>query len=726
MLLAPLPPPFSRPHWLSFASHALPLDRLALERHLAELGLVINVPEPAVICRPCGYALQPTGACVTRHLAEKHAVPKRLRAGLSPFVDSLRLPDPNTLSLRSDWSQGHPHLASHIGVACRHCSYWTTSLDLVTRHLANTHGRRGRNQGRRGRGDWLRDEIFQDVTDGSGGSGLPDLALYTNWMRRTGWLETFDGASRDVLVRLTLPPGSIERGGDSLRLSAPGSKTRIWSSRKDKDRLGWIASALHGLQARCEDTARHTDLVGRQTIARAYWRLFLRFLCFSFRLWRLLEATRASLCRRSLTWDQHLALQAAWLALGDPPPRDEQQMEPGSCSGSESEDSGYDDSPSSEPITTTTAKDIPVSIRSSSTSVPRQGGTIDEDLGILGVSDDEDTDKDNSTSNDEGGYDDNDDNDDNDNNDTEFAVGEEEAAATSDQYYQDILLQLAKSLVTEPFRDGMSTDGSTFERPSRYTPKLSALIYYARLILLETTLPRRSHDHIQIPTRPRQGQLERLNKVRAKAFCLGSQAPVGELLSLRNYGRKLARADGPAFHVRWSDDGQVLSWDNGSLSISQFRALSHSLLESVSSSTRCLMMSMTAKGYSFVVELANHLADAFLALSELQLLTLIHLTGGQAARAMELLYLEHCNGVSTSRGIYVYGGSFFLVTRHTKARTMTNNEFQVARVLPDAVGRILYQYLRCYGIDLDSLLLFCSSTRVYRQLSITITEKHVQ
>ncbi|KAK4118306.1 hypothetical protein N657DRAFT_583877, partial [Parathielavia appendiculata] len=136
-------------------------------------------------------------------------------------------------------------------------------------------------------------------------------------------------------------------------------------------------------------------------------------------------------------------------------------------------------------------------------------------------------------------------------------------------------------------------------------------------------------------------------------------------------------------------------------------------------------MSNVEKGYSFVTEPASHLTDAFLALSEraclspvdglmgkngwdyqatrrymelheqmlVELMALIHLTGGQASRATELMSLEHCNGTSTSRGVYVYDGSFFLVTRHVKARTVTNNEFHVARTLPKNVGHLLYQYL---------------------------------
>ncbi|KAL2137466.1 hypothetical protein VTI28DRAFT_9592 [Corynascus sepedonium] len=394
---------------------------------------------------------------------------------------------------------------------------------------------------------------------------------------------------------------------------------------------------------------------------------------------------------------------------------------------------------------------------------------------------------------------------------------------------QDALLQLASFLVTEPFQDGqasstllvyfsgvagLSTDGSWFERPSRYTPKLSALIYCARLILLETTLPRFAYHSIRIPARPRHDQLRRLNEIRARAFCIGSHAPVGELLGLRSYGRKLARSDGPAFYIQWSNDDQIVSWDEGQISIDQFRALSHNLLRSVTTSMGRLMyglqpqfdlgairdkMSVTAKGYSFVTEPANRLTDAFLVLLEhaclsplepligkngwdqravcryvalhdqtlTDLLALIHLTGGQPSRGTELLCLEHCNGTSTSRGVYIQGGHVFLVSRHTKARTNTNREFQVARMVPDPVGRLLYQYLvyirpfifmlqrQCYRRDIESSLLFCSPSRpnqlwktgvlsgalqrltrstighafgirLYRQIAIAITEKHVR
>ncbi|EAQ93900.1 hypothetical protein CHGG_02135 [Chaetomium globosum CBS 148.51] len=717
-----------------------PLQEEERNRRLTALGLVISVPEPALICRPCGYALQPNGNCVTRHLADKHAIPKRSRDGLHPLVRALCLPDPNTLPLRPDWSPAHPQLATHTGVACRHCTYRTTSVELITRHLAKAHNRR-RAQGYRG---WLRDEVFEDVVlqswtqngargywiatqdpspaerpeDASSrlrnqatteqraaldvlhqaerehlasrsatarqtdGTSPPDLALQTNWMRRTGWLETFHGARRDVLARLALPPC---QEGDGLRLSAPGDETTIRSTREDEDRLGRVASALRGLQSRCEDTARHTDvsirlwlrstdpvrphrvpfeLVGRQSTAQSYWRLFLRFFCFSFRLWRLPEAARVSLCRRSLTQAQRDALQAAWSALGEPRTQGQRRVDRATRgaaqpsargSGGGSEDECYDNAHDSGIETVdTTAFSWP-----SRTRQTRRAAADHDDVSAFKDKDDGEGDDD-TTSQDDSSVDGGE------SEDTESS-SEDGDDAGSDPYYQDVLLQLARLL------------------------------------------------------------------------------PQVDLHALRD------------------------------------------------------KMSDVGKGYSFVTEPANHLVDAFLALSEraclspvngligrsgwdqqavrryielhdqalVELMALIHLTGGQAARATELMCLEHCNGPSTSRGIYVYDGSFFLVTRHTKARSVTNQEFQVARMLPDEIGRLLYQYLvyirpftymlqrRCYGIDVESSLLFCSpqrpdrlwkthvlsgalrrltestvgrafGTHVYRQLSIAVTEKHVR
>ncbi|KAK2035687.1 hypothetical protein LZ31DRAFT_486309, partial [Colletotrichum somersetense] len=82
-------------------------------------------------------------------------------------------------------------------------------------------------------------------------------------------------------------------------------------------------------------------------------------------------------------------------------------------------------------------------------------------------------------------------------------------------------------------------------------------------------------------------------------------------------------------------------------------------------------------------------SDALLSM----LFVLVHLTGRQAARGSKLASVKYQNGTSVQRGVYIYSGALVLITRHHKTRHITNNEFQVARFLPDVVGRLLYLYL---------------------------------
>ncbi|OLN81181.1 hypothetical protein CCHL11_10360 [Colletotrichum chlorophyti] len=142
---------------------------------------------------------------------------------------------------------------------------------------------------------------------------------------------------------------------------------------------------------------------------------------------------------------------------------------------------------------------------------------------------------------------------------------------------EDLVLRLLFFLMTEEFEDGQSKsallvyftgvlgltpDGSGFRRPGNFTKKLSAFIYCARLVVVEVLLPRTGHDYVGYPARPRHGQLDKLSLVRREKMCLASQAPVGELLSLRAYGRALSQSDGASFRFNWVNNAQTLCWDD--------------------------------------------------------------------------------------------------------------------------------------------------------------------
>jgi hypothetical protein len=149
------------------------------------------------------------------------------------------------------------------------------------------------------------------------------------------------------------------------------------------------------------------------------------------------------------------------------------------------------------------------------------------------------------------------------------------------------------------------------------------------------------------------------------------------------------------------------------------------------------------------------------------IMLMMYLRGRQAPRTTEFLSVECYNGPSTSRGIYVHGGSIVYVTRHSKARRMTNQEVQVARYLPKEDSNLVATYLAlirpfadmlnrvCFGYDKDRRLMFASPDKVdkhwqsdvltsalrnltqelspqpfgvqiYRQLSIVATERYVK
>jgi hypothetical protein len=126
---------------------------------------------------------------------------------------------------------------------------------------------------------------------------------------------------------------------------------------------------------------------------------------------------------------------------------------------------------------------------------------------------------------------------------------EDEAATTTEigkglgleAALEDLMLRFGNFLATEEYEDskppptllvyfngilGILIDDSTFERPSNYTSKLSALIYCSRLLIIESTLSHFVHQYIGWPARRRYNQLEQLNRVHRAKMCLGSQAPM--------------------------------------------------------------------------------------------------------------------------------------------------------------------------------------------------------
>ncbi|KAF2008559.1 hypothetical protein BU24DRAFT_319607, partial [Aaosphaeria arxii CBS 175.79] len=164
---------------------------------LEQLNLHVNEPEPVIICRACQFGLHGTVKSITDHVVEKHNhsphVTKQLRELLKPYT----IPSPTQLALRPDQSPPHPHLAIHLGNACKHCGYRTTSTELMGRHLSSKHNvkrkastspRCRENRGQALLGEWKemekRHEEEMQMMDAA--AAKTDK---TGWFTRTGWLQ---------------------------------------------------------------------------------------------------------------------------------------------------------------------------------------------------------------------------------------------------------------------------------------------------------------------------------------------------------------------------------------------------------------------------------------------------------------------------------------------------------------------------------------------------------
>jgi hypothetical protein len=120
------------------------LDPAAIDSGLADLNLSLDRDNRAVICTRCKYALQPSSQTVSKNLWERHAVDAKRRRGLHALINSVKLPDPNTLCTPPDGTRPHPYLTVHEGFACRRCDFRTISTELAQRLVAKMHGKKDR------------------------------------------------------------------------------------------------------------------------------------------------------------------------------------------------------------------------------------------------------------------------------------------------------------------------------------------------------------------------------------------------------------------------------------------------------------------------------------------------------------------------------------------------------------------------------------------------------
>jgi hypothetical protein len=251
-------------------------------------------------------------------------------------------------------------------------------------------------------------------------TGLDDPAVLTSWMRRTGWVELFDGVNRSLLYQLRTSPAV---DGFGLSLGHYGTQS-LWSSVEDERYLATIGRAVDRFFDRCEDTARNTDhsircwlrgqipdrpfkapfsLVMRKSSRTKYRSVWKSMLFFILRLYQLDDAVQAQLLQMRLSPAQGSAVEKLWLAVTSycasslplyPSHEDRDNRIP-SMWGRTSKQDGEDDAPADESRERHQGEGAPGTVQTGDRSEESESGSeyvdTDEDIEDTGESEDERT-----------------------------------------------------------------------------------------------------------------------------------------------------------------------------------------------------------------------------------------------------------------------------------------------------------------------------------------------
>ncbi|EGU81602.1 hypothetical protein FOXB_07885, partial [Fusarium oxysporum f. sp. conglutinans Fo5176] len=397
------------------------------------------------------------------------------------------------------------------------------------------------------------------------------FAATSLWLARTQWSSVYRGSRRDVLRAMTRPPNRHCLNTDYiLGQGALDETLNFVSTQEDERKISCIMGAFDSVIDRCENTVRSTShnilcwllssrlqsrrespfaLVADKNSEVRYRRTQKQFLAFVFRLYRMASGARKDVIEAKVRPEIYAELDRIWnhniwclfeISKGTWPAIERQEDNP------------------TGPSPTTSGV---LSINNASDA------TVHDDRRTCATESEEDEEGENADIEDWDPYEDDDNDDDSEDDDSEDDYDDSGYWSNIDgpsatpyremsagvlrgstkvvfDEFLEILFQLCVTLCTETFVDGQpsstllvyfsgvlgfSADCHKFQLARQYCPKLSAIIYMQRILLLELALPMREYTTIGIPQRPRAAQFESLNRIRAKYMVLGSQYPLAEL-----------------------------------------------------------------------------------------------------------------------------------------------------------------------------------------------------
>jgi hypothetical protein len=296
---------------------------------------------------------------------------------------------------------------------------------------------------------------------------------------------------------------------------------------------------------------------------------------------------------------------------------------------------------------------------------------------------------------------------------------------------------------------GIDENKDTFFEATQYTPKLSAFIKIAQLLVLHKSI-------VLVEEGLAPDPLQALDNMRLRFMTLDNPTPFSWALQLRTFGKRIRDNTTSLGYVRWSEDAQVLYYCQIEMPINGFREFvreqvfkAQQLLEQLllvgvddergvvvpplSLSQLSDNPAITCPGWNFLQDPRNKKAlgggDLWLLKRVLEekrlqeqfctlevdervtwnasslnkykgkvnkflevLLLLIHITGGQPARGTEIIGLMHIN-TTYHRNIFIEEGLVAIVTSYHKGYTCTGSTKIIHRYLPSEVSELFVFYV---------------------------------
>lgn len=284
----------------------------------------------------------------------------------------------------------------------------------------------------------------------------------------------------------------------------------------------------------------------------------------------------------------------------------------------------------------------------------------------------------------------------------------------------------------------IDADLGQFRPPHLFTYVLAGLVYVGRALLSEWAIPSLERSKIE-------DLGDRFDRVRTAWLCKASYSPMGYILSLLLYGRRIAQETGSRLMVSWSRENELMYFMGRPILMEDIRSmvakmtvdsadlLWDSLMFKEGDDVRFTIplerieddLTQTQRGQSFIhsnglagkeCEMLKDLVSGrrrneFLDASgewkwnTIQayrkqvtkflemLIVLVQMTWGQPARGEEVTGLRLVNGINRDRNIFIIDGQVVLVSQYHKSQAHFDSPKVIPRFLPDHIGQLIIAYI---------------------------------